>query len=142
VARSGTDSAPKKERCAEPAGWVDPEVEKGDAEEDRYAVGDDHEHQRVAIVALIEKVTLRAALKCFESAPEEVSFATLRAAPAQTAAKGDADRRVRRGGDRLHRAEETVPAVAGFQISRVIPVRDCPAPAALPPRPPATCTAC
>src|SRR3954471_20302381 len=45
----------------EPAGGMDAEVEEGDSEEDGDAVGDDHEHQRVAVVALIQKVAVRAA---------------------------------------------------------------------------------
>ena len=47
---------------------MDAEVEDGDAGEERDAVGDDHEHQRVAVVALIEQAAFGAAFVRFQEA--------------------------------------------------------------------------
>src|ERR1700674_3634953 len=63
------------------------EIDEGDAEEDRNAIGDDHEHPRVAVVRLIEEMTLRTALMNPNPAPEEISLATARTSTAQSAAE-------------------------------------------------------
>src|SRR5258707_936947 len=82
--QQGNGQRCEEERGAGPAVRVDAEVERGDAEEDGDAVGDDHEHQRVAVVALIEKLAFGATLEALESAAEELTLAASRASAAQT----------------------------------------------------------
>src|SRR5205807_9978302 len=81
----------KKEGRAEPAVWMDAEVEDGDACQQRDAVGDDHEQQRVAIVALIEQAAFGAALVRLQESREKLAFATTRTAAAEAAHQCGAD---------------------------------------------------
>src|SRR4051794_19190324 len=83
---------------------MDAEVEDGDAGQQRDAIGDDHEHQRVAVIALIEQAAFAAALVRLEKALEELSFAAAGAAAAQTAHECGADRRAD-GGSGFHRRD-------------------------------------
>src|SRR5256885_10376677 len=62
------------------------EVERGDAEEHRDAVGDDDEEPGVAVVALVEEPARGAALVRFDEALEQRTVAALRTAAAKAAA--------------------------------------------------------
>src|SRR5947209_6978375 len=64
---------------------------RSDAGQQRDAVGDDHEHQRVAVVALIKQAAFGAALVRFQEAEEKRAFAAARATAAQTAHEGSTD---------------------------------------------------
>ena len=122
----------EEEGGAEPAVRMDAEVEDGDAGQQRDAVGDDHEHQRVAVVALIEQAAFGAALVRFQEAREELSFAAAGTAAAQSAHEGGADGRAD-GGVSFHRREsqrstlrrDSVAASAGlfFRGRRLLPPR-------------------
>jgi len=63
------------------------EVDGDDADEDRQAVRQHHEHQRVALVRLKLQVARRAALVDLEAAAEELALAAARAAAAPASKK-------------------------------------------------------
>src|SRR3954453_16131006 len=85
---------------------MDAEVEDGDAGQQRDAVRDDHEHQRVAVVALIEQAAFRTELVRLQEALEELPFAAARASAAQAAHEWGADSRAGDGGVFHRRAVE------------------------------------
>src|SRR3954470_17473357 len=85
---------------------MDAEVEDGDAGQQRDAVRDDHEHQCVAVVALIEQAAFRAALVRLQEALEELPFAAAGASAAQAAHECGADSRAGDGGGFHRRAVE------------------------------------
>src|SRR6266513_3153400 len=74
IADRGDDRQRQREekgRVRQPVLRTEAEVERGDPEEHRDAVGDDDEEPRVAVVALVEEPARRAALVRGDEADEQ-----------------------------------------------------------------------
>jgi hypothetical protein len=91
--RDHRDEERDEEECREdPARRAVAEVERDDAEEDRDAIGDDHERPDVAVVAQVQDTADGTALVRFDPANEERAFAAAGTTAPPSTTEDGADR--------------------------------------------------